>query len=73
MMKIEIVVWVSILLALLTEIVYVWVVCKVKKTMKPIRRSRRIIYVVRTRRERPDLDFDLGVKKVDKLRFGDEA
>lgn len=71
MIKVEIIVCVAIALALLTEVVYVWAITRVKKSMKPIK-HRRIVYVKPVKMDRPELDFDLGVKKVDKLRFGDE-
>lgn len=71
MIKVEIIVCVAIALALLTEVVYVWAITRVKKSMRYIRR-RHIIYIKPVKTDRPELDFDLGVKKVDKLRFGDE-
>lgn len=71
MIKVEIIVCAGIALTLLTEVVYVWSITRIKKSMTPIKR-RRIIYIKPVKMDRPELDFDLGVKKVDKLRFGDE-
>lgn len=73
MITYEIIVCTSIILALLVEIVYVWAVTRIKKSMKPVKRRRKVIYIKPVKMDRSELDFDLGVKKVDKLRFGDEA
>ena len=59
-------------LALLTEIVYVWGLCMINKHFAP--KKTTVIHVVDNKNVggRPELDFDLGVRRVDKLRFGDE-
>ena len=61
------------LLALLTEIVYVWGLCMINKHFTPKKRKTIIRVVGKdTFVGRPELDFDLHARKVDKLRFGDE-
>lgn len=60
---------------LLTEVVYMWVIYMAKKYLfkvPEVKRTRRVIRIVPIEKERTDLDFDLGVKRVDKVRFGDE-
>jgi 1-acyl-sn-glycerol-3-phosphate acyltransferase len=60
---------------LLTEVVYMWVIYMAKKYLfkvPEVKRTRRVIRIVPIKKERTDLDFDLGVKRVDKVRFGDE-
>ena len=67
---------VSASLFVIGQIVYQIVVTKVKREMRETRRRlMRPIKIVRRYQAdpfRPELDIDLGVKKVDKLRFGDE-
>lgn len=60
---------------LLTEVVYMWVIYIAKKYLfkvPEVKRTRRVIRIVPIKKERTDLDFDLGIKRVDKVRFGDE-
>lgn len=60
---------------LLTEVVYMWVIYMAKKYLfkvPGVKRTRKVIRIVPIKKERTDLDFDLGVKRVDKVRFGDE-
>lgn len=60
---------------LLTEVVYMWVIYIAKKylfKLPELKRTRRVIRIVPIKKERTDLDFDLGIKRVDKVRFGDE-
>lgn len=60
---------------LLTEVVYMWVIYMAKKYLfkvPEVKRTRKVIRIVPIKKERTDLDFDLGVKRVDKVRFGDE-
>lgn len=60
-------------LALLVEIVYLLLVFLVNKYYNPKPpRPNRIIVVHKHYYGRPDLDFDMGLKKVDRLKFGDE-
>lgn len=65
------------LFALIVEVLYlvsVKLLCKKESKTDVI-----VLKVVDTRRKkvtgkyRPELDFDLGIKKVDKLRMGDET
>lgn len=77
-MNYEIILIVSASLFVVGQIVYQLVVARVKREMKETRRKlmSRKVTVIRNYQPDPfrnELDIDLGVKKVDKVRFGDEA
>ena len=57
-------------LSVMTEVAYLMIMRRMNRSFhkkEPVIRIVRRVYV-----GRPELDFDLHVKKVDKLRFGDE-